>query len=141
MSKKSSHVKSSPSAQPPDKSVATLTHVAQSFSGPLPHPEILIQYNQITPGFAERILAMAEREAAHRHAFEDQALLTDAEEMRRRATERRAGQICAFLIGIAALSLGTYAATHGAQIAGAFIGTGGIVGLVSAFLYKYQPQK
>lgn len=37
------------------------------YSGPLPRPEDLAKYDQVVPGSAERIIAMAEREMAHRH--------------------------------------------------------------------------
>jgi uncharacterized membrane protein len=40
------------------------------FSGPLPPPEVLREYNEIVPGSAERILQMAEREQSHRHCSE-----------------------------------------------------------------------
>ncbi len=36
------------------------------FSGPIPHPEILSQYEKISPGFANRIIAMAEKEQDER---------------------------------------------------------------------------
>lgn len=35
-------------------------------SGPLPHPELLQQYEQVQPGFAERIVSMTEKEGEHR---------------------------------------------------------------------------
>jgi len=37
----------------------------EHFSGPLPHPKHLIDYDTILPGAAERILAMAEKAQAH----------------------------------------------------------------------------
>lgn len=40
------------------------------FQGPLPPPEILAGYESTLPGAADRILAMAERQAAHRQALE-----------------------------------------------------------------------
>lgn len=43
----------------------------QHYSGPLPHPEALAQYDQIVPGAAERIIQMAEKEMAHRHETEN----------------------------------------------------------------------
>jgi uncharacterized membrane protein len=39
------------------------------FSGPLPPPAILAQYNNAVPNAAERILKMAEKEQSHAHAF------------------------------------------------------------------------
>lgn len=44
--------------------------VQRSFSGPLPPPDLLREYNQIVPGLAERIARMAEKEQDHRHYFE-----------------------------------------------------------------------
>ena len=37
----------------------------EHFSGPLPHPKHLIEYDQILPGAAERILTMAEKAQIH----------------------------------------------------------------------------
>ena len=46
----------------------------QQYSGPLPHPEALIKYNEAAPDAAERIIAMAEKEMEHRHHEEDRLL-------------------------------------------------------------------
>ena len=37
----------------------------EHFSGPLPHPRHLIEYDAILPGAAERILTMAEKAQTH----------------------------------------------------------------------------
>jgi uncharacterized membrane protein len=42
-----------------------------TYSGPLPPAADFERYNAALPGAAERILAMAEKEAAHRHDAED----------------------------------------------------------------------
>ena len=52
--------------------------------------------------------------------------------------ERRTGQWLAFLIGLTALVLGSYTAIQGSEIAGSFLGTGGVVGLVYVFLRRNQ---
>jgi uncharacterized membrane protein len=56
--------------------VAQLVSVVfqRHFSGPLPPPEILAQYNEIVPGAAERILKMAEEQSAHRRGLEDKTI-------------------------------------------------------------------
>lgn len=41
--------------------------LTQAFSGPIPPPAVLAEYDSRFPGFAERIMSMAEREAATRH--------------------------------------------------------------------------
>ncbi len=43
---------------------------AAAFSGPLPHPEILAGYDQVVPGAAKRIIAMAEVQSRHRQDLE-----------------------------------------------------------------------
>lgn len=47
------------------------------FQGPMPPPTMLRGYEEITPGAADRIIAMAEREQAHRHVWETHALRID----------------------------------------------------------------
>lgn len=46
--------------------VAVVQSRITSFSGPLPPPECFEQYEQVLPGSAERILAMAEKQQNHR---------------------------------------------------------------------------
>ena len=45
--------------------------------GPLPTPEELFQYNHLIPGAADRIIAMAERELAHRTNIDDLSTRAD----------------------------------------------------------------
>jgi uncharacterized membrane protein len=47
------------------------------YRGPLPPPELFGQYDSVVPGAADRILAMAEKEQAHRHNWEMRHLLWD----------------------------------------------------------------
>lgn len=49
---------------------------AEQFSGPLPPPQVLDQYNKLVPGFAERIMAMAESQLNHRHDLETTVVKT-----------------------------------------------------------------
>lgn len=41
-----------------------------SYAGPLPPPGMLVQYNEAVPDAADRIIAMAERQSAHREQLE-----------------------------------------------------------------------
>ena len=45
--------------------------------GPLPHPAVLKQYNDVVPGAAERIMRMAEQQAIHRQDLEAHIIRTD----------------------------------------------------------------
>jgi uncharacterized membrane protein len=48
--------------------------ISQKYSGPLPPPKMLHDYDLVTPGFAERIVSMAEKEQGHRHNLENTAV-------------------------------------------------------------------
>jgi uncharacterized membrane protein len=48
--------------------------VHQEFSGPLPPPSVLIQYNRAHPDAANRIITMAEQQQTHRHKLEAQVV-------------------------------------------------------------------
>ena len=76
------------------------TIVQHQYSGPIPPPDALKGYEDVCPGSADRILAMAEREAVHRHKYETEVLeiqKTDFEHDRRL---KKRGQTCAIIIGV-----------------------------------------
>ncbi len=126
--------------------------VGGSFSGPLPPPSVLKQYEQVLPGLADRIVTMAENEEAQRHAqnqlalkaeidLQKSALEAEQEAMRAEMKEARWGQVLAFCIGSLTIGAGAYLALHGAQISGTILGSGGVVGLVSVFIYGRKGKK
>lgn len=43
----------------------------ESFSGPLPHPALFGLYDQVQPGFAERIMRMTEKQLDHQISMEE----------------------------------------------------------------------
>lgn len=43
----------------------------EEFQGPLPHPRILKEYDEIVPGFAQQIIDMTQCEQRHRHEMEE----------------------------------------------------------------------
>ena len=69
-------------------------------SGPLPSPEILEGYERVSPGFANRIFEMAEREQKHRHDSDDAMVKGYFGSV-------RFGQICAVSLGTLAIAGGT----------------------------------
>ena len=58
-----------PPTSPSSAAIATVTQ-SVSFSGPLPPPGLLAEYNDVIPNGAERIMAMAERQSVHRESLE-----------------------------------------------------------------------
>ena len=102
--------------------------VSQQFSGPIPPPEILKQYNEVDAGAAGRIIAMAEQEARHRRSMEQSIISHEYK-------EAGTGQKFALFIGSLAIIAGSTISVMGAQWAGIVIGGGGVVSLVSIFVY------
>jgi len=55
----------------------------EQWTGPLPHPEALARFNEVVPGSADRIIAMAEREQAHRTEMQRSVLNAEIGDNRR----------------------------------------------------------
>ena len=102
--------------------------VASTFRGPLPPPEILARYNDAVPDGAERIIVLAEKQAAHRMALESRVVDAD---IKRSNWGLGAGLLVA-LAGIVAAFL---MVDRGNAVAGAVVGSLDLVGLVAVFVY------
>ena len=140
-------------ADPPDETPdlpenpGTLVH-AEHWSGPLPPPAALQRYDEVLPGAAERILAMAETEQQHRMEQEkafvaqeqynlETARITHAAESGR----SKLGLIFAFiivLVGIGA-GVGLVVAGHGGFGAGFLFAS--LATLAGAFIYTDQARR
>jgi len=106
---------------------------ASTFSGPLPPPSILGDYNEILPNGAERIMKMAENQSSHRIDLEKHAI---KEELR----QSKNGQIFGFILAILGMliAFGLAYLRHD-TVAGIF-GTTTIVGLVTIFVIGKRKQ-
>lgn len=107
---------------------------AEFYRGPIPHPETLQQYDDITPGLANRIVQMAEAEATHRREVETTIVNANCADMTAYHAEVFRGQICGLIIAVTALVSGAYVAVQGHEWAGAALGTGGIGSIVLTFV-------
>jgi uncharacterized membrane protein len=117
-----------------DPSRAELIGYSAQFSGPMPHPAMLAEYEKVQPGLADRIVAMAEKEQAHHHEMAKEIVLAQSKDLKMARREKTFGQICGLLIGTFTVGGGVFAAVNGAQIPGTFIGSSGVVGIVSVFV-------
>lgn len=98
----------------------------------MPHPDTLDRYNQIVPGAAERIIRMAEEDAAHLREIERQ-------EQQAYTGNFRRGQWFGASVCVLAFVLAGYVAWLGHPAAAAVIGGGTpLAQLASAFLSQ-QP--
>lgn len=99
-----------------------------AYRGPLPPPELMERYEQVLPGTAERLLRMVEAEGEHRRELE-------AKHLQGQLAETSKGQWMAFLIGLFTIAVGAVtAAIYDKELAGALLGSGGVIGLVTVFI-------
>lgn len=118
--------RSSVSAQKTNQSQTTKL-IQHQFSGPLPPPEILQQYDQVISGAAERILAMAEKDAKHQQEIENSAIQFASREVKR-------GQMCGLTIGISSFATCVIALALGSELTASILGGVTVVGLVTVFV-------
>ncbi len=112
-----------------------------SFSGPMPPPNLLRQYEDVCPGLADRMFKFVESRSEHQKEIEKQIVNIEADRSRRQFAEARWGQCCALIITLASLAAGVYAAVNGHELAGSVIGVGGISGIVATFIYGRTSDK
>ncbi len=118
-------VRSNTSATTPQIKTAKL--IQAEFSGPIPHPRILKEYDRIVPGAAARILKVAEDDAIHTREMEKRALEYKANEIKR-------GQIFGLVIGLATFSTAIISLYLGHEGAAMVLGGTTVVGLVTVFV-------
>ena len=104
------------------------------FSGPLPPPEVLTKYNEALPNAAERILVMAEQQAAHRRLQEDRVV-------RGNVRNQLTGSIFAFLLGMTAIGGGIYLIAIGKDVTGLTAIITALVSLASIFIVGRRGQE
>lgn len=131
-----------PANRPPQNvSVPTQRVVTtqQFHSGPIPPPDALERYDRIVPGAAERILRMAEAQAAHAHMIESAALQSDIEARRTAQGIEKRGQIFGLVLGLASLFFGVWLALSGHDWAATTLFATCAGALVTAFLGTRKP--
>lgn len=105
--------------------------VISEFSGPLPPPSIIQGYENVIPGAAERILAMAEKQSEHRQLMERTMIQSDSR-------DSLLGIIAALILGAGCLVTSCVIAISVPQNAGAIcsaaFGITGIGSIVGPFL-------
>ena len=101
---------------------------AASFSGPLPPPETLVKYNEPVPDGAERIIAMAEKQAEHRMKQEGRGIGADI-------VRANLGLGAGFIVALGGLGASYFLIDGGNAAAGVALGSVDLVGLVGAFIF------
>jgi len=97
------------------------------YTGSLPPPEHLMQYDKVIPEGAERIMRIAEKDQEHRLKAETTLVTSDV-------TTTRLGQIFGLTMGMTIVMLGFICIMQGHDLAGSFMSGSSVVGLVSIFV-------
>jgi uncharacterized membrane protein len=103
------------------------------FSGPLPPPEALARYNEVIPGGAERILAMAERQSAHREALESKVVNANA-------SSQKMGSTYAFILSLVAVVGGVWLIHDGKSVTGLATILADLAALAGVFVVSRSKQ-
>ena len=105
--------------------------MAREFSGPIPSPEVLAEYDEISSGFADRIISMAERQSKHRQDIERAKTFAESR-------DSFLGVLFAFLLGmgciVACVIMVMNVPSAAGVICGAILGVTGISAIVTSFL-------
>ena len=100
----------------------------KQFSGPLPPPQILQEYNRVVPGAAERLLVMAEEQARHRRELERRVV-------RWNTVNETLGILSAIVVVCGAFAWATYAVYTGQSAKGSAVVISTIATLAGIFIY------
>jgi uncharacterized membrane protein len=119
--------------QQPITEVVQHSITATMWGGPLPPPDQLAEYNKAAPNAADRILAMAEKQAEHRQKLEAYAI--PAQHM-----QSAKGQDFGFRIGIAGIAGATLCGIFGSAWAAIAIAGGSLGVLTVSFVLGKHSQ-
>jgi uncharacterized membrane protein len=106
--------------------IATITSFT-AFSGPIPPPEMLAQYEKIFPGAAKQIFSMAESQSNHRMVIEKKAITSAT-------IDSKMGIIAGLLVALALIGASLKIITTGHTLSGFAV----IVGTLAAIVYSFR---
>ena len=106
----------------------------KTYSGPYPEPLELAKYEEIQPGFAERLIVMAEKEQLERHRMQEQVVLVNSEMHKREVSLQKRGQLFALLSVLSLTLLCGYGFYLGFPSESSKIAIGVIVAVAGLFI-------
>lgn len=104
-----------------------------TFSGPLPHPEVLAYYEQVHPGAAKQLFDDFLAESAHRRHLERRVVHAET-------LSDLVGVISASLIGLVGVAGGIWLLHEGRSLAGLSSVLATLGSLLSVYLYQHGKQ-
>jgi len=117
-----------------DEKIVHRREISAIFSGPLPLPALLAEYDKIIPNGADRILVLAEKQQSHRHCLEKSVVECDT-----RRSDR--GLILGFVLALL-LEIGSiYLLATGRNINGLVVFFSTLTTLIGTFIYADKSRK
>ncbi|MGL5580535.1 MAG: DUF2335 domain-containing protein [Cetobacterium sp.] len=114
----------------------------EAYQGPLPHPDLLKKFEDITPGAAERILAMAEKEQQHRHELEKEIVTKENDNIKKEFSLKNTGLVFAFILASSIIFGGIYLLLTDKSLEGFALILGSIGMIITPFFFnKINNQK
>ena len=113
--------------------VQASVEVAASYSGPLPPPEWLRQYEAVLPGVADRMMTVVESEVANQHAGAEHCRNMERTLAGAGITLATRGQTGAQLLALAFLVAAVVLILSGHSVLGGVMGLADLVGIVASF--------
>jgi uncharacterized membrane protein len=119
---------------------ALLMKRESSMRGPLPPPELLIEYERALPGLGKTIVGWAEQEAKHRRKQDENEFSLVDYTVRKQLSLQERGMTYGLIVALAGFVATVLLAYHGAAVAAALVGSLDIVALVSVFVVGRHTQ-
>lgn len=101
----------------------------EAYQGPLPHPDLLVKYEEIIPGSAERILSMAEKEQQHRHQLENEVI-------KKEIAQKGRGLNFGFTLALLIIVIGAYLLVIDKSLQGFSLILGSIAMIIVPFFFN-----
>ena len=101
----------------------------EAYKGPLPHPDLLVKYEEIIPGSAERILSMAEKEQQHRHQLENEVI-------EKEIAQKGRGLNFGFTLALLIIVVGAYLLIIDKSLQGFSLILGSIAMIIAPFFFN-----
>lgn len=131
----------SPSPDAASDSEAVVYHEQSiGFSGPLPLPQLLVGYEEVSPGAAAIILEDFQKQGAHRREMESRTVEAGIQNNVANHAKTRRGQTFAFIITILGLGAAVLVTLLNHETVGGILVGSTMVGLASAFQYSRHPK-
>ncbi|WP_409523323.1 DUF2335 domain-containing protein [Nitrincola sp. MINF-07-Sa-05] len=108
--------------------------IAQEYSGPIPPPRMLEHYESVQPGFADRIVSMAEKEQSHRHQLESRGVEGAVRKDAR-------GQHYALITSVLLIVSCVFLIYTGHEVSGSILAGGSLTGLAYIFISGRKKDK